>query len=80
MWNFLTISLLYGMCLSFFKSESIALIEEYIVKLAVWLVVMVEIAVAMEFFWPALVLSEISLLIQSSTYFLLFFLFFLLVI
>ena len=42
-----------------------SLIKEYIVKLAVWLVVVVGIAVTMKLFWPALVLSGISCLFFS---------------
>ena len=44
MWNFLTISVLSRICRSF-------LIKRIFVKLAVWLVVVVGIAVAMDFFF-----------------------------
>ena len=85
MWNFLTISVLSGICLSFLiltqrwgehlpfalpypppplpSPLDPSLIKEYFVKLAVWLVVVVGIAVAKDFSLPALVLSGISLFI-----------------
>ena len=39
------------------------IIKEYFIKLAVWIVVVVEIAVSMDFFLPELILSGICLFI-----------------